>query len=133
MLIVIPLLLLAIGAGLIWFARRLRDDRATVPATGTVVGLRRRGGDPGPSWFPVVRFQLPDGRTVEAESTWGSRPARVREGDSIELLYDPADPTTIRLPGEQAAGAFFAVALILTGAGLVVLGVLLGVVFALLS
>jgi hypothetical protein len=127
MLIVIPLLVMAIGAGLLWLAARLRRGERVSPsarrAVGTVVALRRRG-EPA-SAFPVVRFELPDGSTVEAQGTWGSRPARHREGDRLEILYDPRDPTRIHLAGESASGAFLAVALAVAGAGFLALGVLL--------
>jgi hypothetical protein len=127
MLTVIGLLLVAIGLGLFWAARRIRgDDRFSAAAGATVVGLRWRG-HPADA-FPVVRFQLPGGEPVEAQSTWGSRPARLNEGDRVEILYDPRDPTRIRLPGEATAGAFFTVALVLSGVGFTVLGALLAVV-----
>ncbi len=132
MLVVIPLLLMAIGAGLIWLARRLRPggDRFS-PATATVVALRRRGEPP--DWFPVMQFRLPDGHAVEAQSTWGSRPPRYREGDRVEILYDPRDPSHIRLPGEAAAGAFLMIALVVAGIGFLGLGALLGVALYALS
>jgi hypothetical protein len=126
MLTAIGLLLVAIGLGLFWAAHRVRgDDRFSRTAGATVVALRWRG-HPADA-FPVVRFQLPDGQPVEAQSTWGSRPARLNEGDRVEILYDPRDPTRIRLPGEAAAGAFLTVALVLSGAGFTVLGALLAV------
>jgi hypothetical protein len=129
MLVVIPLALVAIGAGLIWLAYRLRHgaDRFALvarPASATVVSLHWRG-HPADA-FPVLRFHLPGGELVEAESSWGSRPARLKEGDRVEILYDPRDPTRVRLPGEKAAGAFLMVALTLAGLGFLGLGVLLG-------
>jgi hypothetical protein len=127
MLTAIGLLLVAIGLALFWAARRVRGrDRFSRSAGATVVALRRRG-HPADA-FPVVRFHLPDGQPVEAQSTWGSRPARLHEGDRVDILYDPRDPTRVRLPGEATAGAFVTVALVLAGAGFVVLGALLAVV-----
>jgi hypothetical protein len=127
----IVLALVAIGAGLLALAWRLRHGGgrfalAARPATGTVVGLDWRG-HPADA-FPVLRFELPGGEPVEAVSTWGSRPARFREGDRVEILYDPRNPTRIRLPGENTAAAFLTVALAFAGVGFVALGVLLGLV-----
>jgi hypothetical protein len=127
MLTAIGLLLVAIGLGLFWLAHRLRGgDRFSQPASATVVGLHRRG-HPADA-FPVVRFHLPGGEPVEAQSTWGSRPARFREGDRVEILYDPQNPTRVRLPGEATAGAFLTVALVLAGVGCVGVGALLALV-----
>jgi Protein of unknown function (DUF3592) len=131
MVVAIPPALMAIGAGLIWLAHRLRHggDRFALvarPASATVVSLQWRG-HPADA-FPVVRFDLPGGEPVEAQSTWGSRPARYREGDRVEILYDPRNPTHVRLPGEKAAGAFLTVALIAAGLGFLGLGALLGLV-----
>jgi Protein of unknown function (DUF3592) len=132
----IPLVLMAIGAGLLWLGWRLRRgggrfELVARPATATVVGLQWRG-HPADA-FPVFRFDLPGGEPVEAVSTWGSRPARFTEGDRVEILYDPRNPTHIRVPGENTAAAFLTVALVFAGVGFVGLGVLLGLVLYLLS
>jgi Protein of unknown function (DUF3592) len=125
MIVAIPLALMAIGAGLIWLAHRLRHggDRLVRAASATVVGLDWRG-HPADA-FPVVRFHLPGGEAVEARSSWGSRPPRLQEGDRVEILYDPRDPTRIRLAGEETAGAFLTVALIFAGVGFLGVGALL--------
>jgi len=42
-------------------------------------------------FFPSVRFQTADGRTVEFENDLGSN-APPRVGDEVTVLYDPARP-----------------------------------------
>ena len=88
-------------------------------------------GDSTLVFIPVVRFQTPDGRTVDAEAGGGTNRRRWSEGDAIAVLYDPADPTFVKL---DAAGSGFitgmSVALgglfTLLGLGLVALAVAVG-------
>jgi hypothetical protein len=84
---------------------------------------RPRGGDSQdmPSYFPVVAFDLPDGRRVESEVMVGARPAPARVGATVEVRYDPADPRRVVLAHGMAtprvAGCFA------TGLGVVLGGV----------
>lgn len=106
-LLVAGLVLLAAGG---YFAvRGSRQRRAAAgftatarPATAQVTDLRlryqryNREHDDG-FWVPVVRFSLPDGRVVEAETLTGSMPAPAQVGDKVEVAYDPADPRRVNL------------------------------------
>jgi hypothetical protein len=128
MLFLVPLASALLGLGLIWAAVSIRRGdrrfaRRARQATGTVIGARWRGGggQTAPNAFPVVRFSLPDGRTIEAQSSYGRRTA-VPEGATVSVLYDPADPTRIELEGSRATGTFLAVLLGLIGAGFLGLG-----------
>jgi hypothetical protein len=133
MLVLIPAGFLIFGAALIVAAARMRrGDRrfaqAAERARGTVVGVRWRGGNHTPSAFPVVRYTLPDGRTVEAQSSYGARRA-VPEGTAVDVLYDPANPQRIELAGSGATGTFLAVLLGFMGAGFLGLGAILALIF----
>jgi Protein of unknown function (DUF3592) len=83
-------------------ARRFESRGARVSAT--VTDMRERyvhgSGNSGSTrvWVPVVRFATGDGRTVEAETSGYKHFRRQEAGDSIEVVYDPADPTDVRLP-----------------------------------
>ena len=125
MLFLVPLGFALLGLGLVWAAVSIRRGerrfaRHARQTTGTVSGAHWRGGI-APSAFPVVRFELPDGRTIEAQSSYGGRTA-VPEGATVTVLYDPADPTRIELEGGRATGTFLAVILGFIGAGFFCLG-----------
>jgi hypothetical protein len=127
-LFLVPLACALLGLGLIWAAVRMRRSdrrfqRAARQARGTVVGARWRGGggETAPHAFPVVRYDLPDGRTIEAQSSYGGRTAPP-EGSTVTVLYDPADPARVELEGGHATGTFLAVLLGFIGAGIFFLG-----------
>jgi hypothetical protein len=91
-----------------------------------------RAGSSGPNSrvaHPVLRFDLPDGRTVEVESGAGTNPPSAREGDTVTVLYDPADPTVARLDGLMSSGRLTAVIGLIIGLAFVVFGSLITVVF----
>ena len=51
----------------------------------------------------MLRFALPDGRTVETQSTWGTNPPPAKPGAQVTVLYDPADPTRASVPAGGTA------------------------------
>ena len=57
-----------------------------------------QAGDSNLLAFPVLRFSLPDGRTVETQSSWGTNTPAAKPGTQVTVLYDPADPTSASLP-----------------------------------
>jgi Protein of unknown function (DUF3592) len=120
--------LLAVAALLTAAARAFRGDRATsaARAPGVVVdvpvGLVDETTPSGSTslFFPVVRFQAADGRTLEAPTREGSRPARAAVGDRVTVLYDPADPRRVDLEGRQPGGVATG---LMTGLGVLVAAV----------
>ena len=104
----LPLAFVAVG---VLFAvlgvRNLRAGnrfiRTAGQASGEVTDVRARsvghGSDSNLAFFPVVRFQLPDGRVVEAETDEGVNFKRPRAGQPVTVLYDPAEPTHVRIAG----------------------------------
>lgn len=76
-------------------------------------------------WYsPLVRFHLLDGRVVEAETMTGSSPAPARVGEVVMVRFDPADPTRVNLADGPAQGSSIGCAHTALGAGFVVLGLL---------
>jgi len=73
--------------------------------------------------LPTLTFRTMAGRTVTAESSFESSH---RVGDVVEVSYDPANPTDVRVAGAKSGGVVLVVSgtIILFGA-LLVLGVLL--------
>jgi hypothetical protein len=76
-------------------------ERVAQPTEAEITDIRweTRGpvGDSSRVAFAVLRFALPDGRTVETQADYGAtfRPGRV--GDRVPILYHPDDPTRARL------------------------------------
>src|SRR4051794_13446489 len=130
--------ILVIVSGIRSLRAALRFQRKAQQAPGTVTELRWEWTSDGAdnsssaSAFPVVRFTLPDGRMVEAQTAFGSNPPPAREGQAVTVLYDPDDPTYVRLPGFMRSGHFTGVLTIVIGAVFVVLGSLIGSVFVVL-
>lgn len=135
----LPLLatgLVTVVAGLHFGYRGLRQRSAAldftdtaVSATAEVTDLRlrhqryNRQHDDG-FWLPVVRFTLPDGRVVEAETLTGSMPAPARVGERVEVHYDPADPQRVNLARGLAQPGNLGCLTTALGAGLVGTGLL---------
>jgi hypothetical protein len=114
---------LLIGGGMIALAvkakrRRARWEAADTSTSGEVTDLRwqsvGQAGDSNLLAFPVLRFSLPDGRTVETQSSWGTNPPAAKPGAQVTVLYDPADPTSASLP---AGGSSAVVSGVIIGLG----------------
>ena len=66
-------------------------------AAGTVVELRRSGGDS--TYRPVVSFRTAAGQTVTFVTSWGTSPPAYRRGDQVTVLYDAAAPDKAEIEG----------------------------------
>jgi hypothetical protein len=100
---------------------RLRRRGLAAEAEITDVRYEWRGDTPGERSrlsFAVLRFALPDGRTVETQASFGASWSPGKVGDRVPILYDPADPTRARI----ARGMTGAAPRIL-GAGMIVFGI----------
>ena len=83
-------------------------------------------------FFPVVSFTTADGSRVEHQVLAGARPAPAKTGQSVEVLYDPADPAKVMLAHGLATARTNGVILGCLGAGLIGFAVLLILVWVLL-
>lgn len=70
----------------IWYRNR-RFLAGALPAKGVVVGLHKSGGRSGPGYSPIVRFTAADNRIAEFTDSIGSRPARFKAGDQVDVPY----------------------------------------------
>lgn len=70
-----------------------RADRAA----GTVVELRRSGGDS--TYRPVVSFRTAAGQPVTFVTSWGTSPPAYSKGDQVTVLYDAATPDKAEIEG----------------------------------
>ena len=132
-LILVPVLFTLVGVVLASTGvRTLRAARrfqaVALRAPGVVTDLRYRsvGRNIGSgTWFPVLRFDTADGRQIDTEAMYGRRPAPVRRGDEVTVLYDPADPTRAALEG-RFGGGFLGVMLLVIGLLFATLGLMIG-------
>ena len=99
----VGVIFLAVGFGLRRSFLR-REERLRARATGTVTEVVRRvdhSSDGGSaSWYPIVSFEA-DGRAISLESDAGGGRKRFYEGQSVEVLYDPDDPSRFMLEGHD--------------------------------
>jgi hypothetical protein len=83
-------------------------ERIAQRADGEVMDVRYetvgRAGDSSRASIPVVRFTLPDGRTVQTEARMGTSSGFKLKGSDVTVLYDPADPRRARIEGFMAGG-----------------------------
>ena len=79
-----------------------REERLRARATGTIAEVVRRvshsSDGASASWYPIVEFEA-DGHTVSLESSDGGGRKRFYAGQSVEVLYDPDDPSCFCIEG----------------------------------
>lgn len=120
----VGVIFLAVGLGLRAAFRR-REERMRARAAGTVVEVVRRMGNDSAAFYPIVEFEA-DGRKISLESSDGGGRKRFYEGQSVEVLYDPDDPSQFMLEGFNALAIVGKVFLII-GLACIAIGVIVGV------
>ncbi|MBA3423764.1 MAG: hypothetical protein ACR2HO_06385 [Rubrobacteraceae bacterium] len=88
-------------------ARELRaPGRASAVVTDIRYSTIGSGTDSSIVASPVVRFTLPDGRTVEAEAMAVDHPGSKwrRKGAETTVVYDPANLTSVATEGATKGG-----------------------------
>jgi type II secretory pathway pseudopilin PulG len=113
------------------FSRTRRFLATALSAQGTVIEMiertrRDREGRTSTVWAPRVQFSV-SGQTIEFESKVGSSPPRYKEGQAIEVKYDPQDPNNARV---AAASSMWLVPALVGGIGVIFLIVGLGMAIA---
>ena len=123
----VGLVFLGVGAGLRRAYYR-REERLRARAEGVVTEVVRKvsHGSKGASvgWYPIVEFTA-DGRRVSLQSGVDSGRKQYYEGQTVEVLYDPDDPSVFRLEGEDTfklLGTIF----LAVGLGCVAIGLAVG-------
>ncbi|WP_053627211.1 DUF3592 domain-containing protein [Streptomyces sp. XY511] len=90
----IPYLVLGLGAlllAVLTLRRRLVLRRRGVAVLARCSAVQRLA-EGGPARL-TLRYPTPDGRTRTHLAGEGDCPAGIREGDAVEVLYDPRDPS----------------------------------------
>jgi type II secretory pathway pseudopilin PulG len=113
------------------FSRTRRFLATALSAQGTVIEMiqrtrRDREGRTSTVWAPRVQFSV-SGQTIEFESKVGSSPPRYKEGQAIDVKYDPQDPNNARV---AAASSMWLVPALVGGIGVIFLIVGLGMAIA---
>jgi hypothetical protein len=76
--------------------KRFRDQAELV--TGRVIKIEARWDSEGSkAYHPVVQYITKDGETFTNTSTGGSSPASYKEGDAVEIYYDPQNPNVFEI------------------------------------
>ena len=113
---------------LVW--RRGRKQAHWISAEGRVVDMVSRAIRPGESilYYPVIEFSGPAGQRVQFEAELGSRPPAYRVGQTVRVLYDPADVKQVQIDSLLARWFVPGALAALSG-----LAILLGFMFRVLS
>jgi hypothetical protein len=111
----------AVGAGSFWQSRSRRRERERwIRVGGWVVGYRLVGL----TSYPILRFVLPSGETIDAVSEFGANVRFWTEGEVVALYYDPARPQNATVDhgvGDALVGVMEYVGLGLAAFGLLML------------
>ena len=92
-----------LGAALVVW-RRWRTQAQWVTVEGRVVEVVSRAIRPGESilYYPVIEFSDAIGQRVQFEAELGSRPPAYRVGQTVRVVYDPADVTQAQIDSRLA-------------------------------
>jgi Protein of unknown function (DUF3592) len=87
------LIILALGAGMIWISPNLRHNtEGFVAAQGQVVALEPSTRRNSNALYPVVEYRDAQGQIQRFRSSSGSNPPRYQAGEAVEVVYNPAAP-----------------------------------------
>ncbi|MBC7633316.1 DUF3592 domain-containing protein [Aeromicrobium sp.] len=122
----IPLVLLVGGAvflvnGLRWRRQLGHHPRDWVAVSGTIIEVRRGGGDDEVR-FPVVEYRGPDGLARRVHGAESAVPDLHRKGEKVQVLLDPSNPRRARLADLQKGAHTLTTLFLVTGLTLLVLG-----------
>ena len=93
-----------IGAGAAISGAILHDKRQRILKTGVKVkGIvfdiehEYRSRDNSNLYYPVIRYVTATGEWITKKHDLGSSPSAFTEGESVTVIYDPADPSSFIL------------------------------------
>lgn len=88
---------------------------------GTIVRMVwSSGGDGGGGYSPVYQFRTIEGQMIEKQDNLSSNPPMFKEGQVIDVLYQPGNPQNARI--KKWMSLYFA-SLLLGGMGLIFGGI----------
>jgi hypothetical protein len=96
--IVFPLVgLLLVAIAVFIFVRTRSFIGSSQEVKGKVVRNVYRSSSDGGGYAPVFGFTTIDGRYIEVEDKLESNPPQFREGEVLDILYDPQNPSHARV------------------------------------
>jgi uncharacterized protein DUF3592 len=95
--VVVTLGVLAVVWAALAFLVQRRFLKRAVRTTGVVEGLNVDRTSKGTTYTPVIRFETAAGASVVATANRGSSRSSYQVGQTIPVLYDPANPQKLEV------------------------------------
>lgn len=113
--------------GVFLFIRTRKFIGKAQEVKGTVIQMVfSQGSDDGGGYAPLYQFKTLDGQDIQVQDSLSSNPPRFKEGQEIQVLYDPGNPRKARI--KKWMNLYF-VSVLLGGMGLIFGGVGITLVF----
>jgi hypothetical protein len=87
----------ALGLGLHFYRSTKGFVGRAVACQGRVVELKGTKGENGSTYYPVFAYSDASGTQRQGQANVSSNPPSYSPGDTISLLYDPANPGDVRV------------------------------------
>ena len=71
--------------------------QSSLKSTGTVTGLDLKQSTDSSSYYPVVQFRTLENQVINFTSSAGSNPASYQVGETVEVNYNPTNPTSAKI------------------------------------
>ena len=71
--------------------------QSSLKSTGTVTRLDLKQSSDSSSYYPVVQFRTLENQVINFTSSAGSNPASYQVGETVEVNYNPTDPTSAKI------------------------------------
>ena len=71
--------------------------QSSLKSTGTITGLDLKQSSDSSSYYPVVQFRTLENQVINFTSSVGSNPASYQVGETVEVNYNPTNPTSAKI------------------------------------
>ncbi len=114
-------------SGIVQVFKVRRQIAGSVKAPGKVFGMGRINGQRGYLYCPQVEFRASNAQTYKFQSEVGSQPPAYKIGQSVQVVYEPADPNQAEIDSFMAMwfmpGCMVLFALVFSMLGLALFGI----------
>lgn len=98
-ILIILTALVPLGVGYYFYRSSTQFVRSAVEVEAVVSEIEERSSEGSISYYPVFSFVDREGEVHRITAGWGSNPPSHEIGDTVTLLYDPAEPHEARRDG----------------------------------